>query len=300
MGFLLICVIGVTSQEIGTGAVRSQVMHILERTADSIRRSLPTEFVSSAPNDGTGEARQVLLPMGPNILPDLMAFLANTTEDKTFEAEALRSFVARLVIDIGSFTVYQYRSQQNKTGLIPFHFRPEMLDTDERSIPVLKYDESGNELWDDALIRWWGQRDTFLKRTDVLDKIRRIVGRTEEEYAEYDLSRYRQLIKYVYVYGIYNLPYFVQIIAEDNNPCVFAEFLERQCGGRAVVVAGDPVGGWNATIERIQKEYPRSSDKLATIRDWWIRVRSTYTELPDLFSAIDAQVSKHCAEAAVR
>lgn len=141
----------------------------------------------------------------------------------------------------------------------------------------------------DKLVQWWEQRASFLKRDKIITKIRAATGKSRQEFLEYDKIKAQRLFK-LSVYGIYNIPYFLDIIDQDNNPIIFCDFL-RISGHpeyRALRMTSDVVANtWKA-----DGKYPTRELKVKLICDWWKKVAKTYTHLPNLYSEMEHRVKK--------
>jgi hypothetical protein len=227
---------------------------------------------------------KILCDRGPNILPELMA---------AYEAESDPYVIYNyggLIKQVSGFETYVYTEESRvEYGL-------ELKDT-SKDKPVLsaKKDEIYGPLdkaatvQRDVYLRWWKQKDSFLGRSDTGAKMSLATGKTSKEFASYDLKKYRSLSKDVLVYGIYNIPAYVDAVGKDNNPVAFCEFLKvsRHQAYRDLPMTGEPPR--NAQIA--QDAYPTREAKVELIRQWWAGAKDKYTNLPELRKEIDKSVA---------
>jgi len=235
---------------------------------------------------GTSDYQKALNVLGYNILPDLMNLIRKETNS------VLRWEFAEQV----PFPFYRYsRSHRTREGDFDY------FDAMEEPAPFLsiEVDPNTNALMNrdidkaSMLVQWWDQREAFLKRDGAPGKLREILGRTPEEYAAFDMQRWRKLEKCFFSYGIYNIPYFVEVIAEDNNPILFCEFLRMCCIERYREL--NPVPGIPHMVVITQNAYPAQEDNTKVICAWWEENADKFTRLEDLHEAIESVLKQHCA-----
>lgn len=229
-----------------------------------------------------------LVQMGPNCLPKV--FSAYGQEADPYVLHCYRGLIGR----IAHFTFFKYSEKPLKklgyeyqcTKDIPFL----SLRLGEDGWTVLRHPQR-TILQRDKLIQWWDQRESFLKRRGVLHKIRTMMGSTHEKFVEYDRTKAQEFFK-LRVYGIYNIPYYLDIIDQDNNPIIFWDFLRltNHPEFQDLQMTGDMV----LNTRKVDSKYPTRQSKIKLICDWWNKASKTYTALAPLYSQIDRRVKKLC------
>ncbi len=234
------------------------------------------------------KAYQELIEMGPNCLPDL--FIAYRDEQNLHVLYYYEGLIRR----IGRFDFFMYSKESLKKN------NYELQCTED--IPFLNEEigENGRPVLPqslrivakrDKLLQWWNQRESFLKRGKVIEKIRTSSGSTRDKFIEYNKTKYRQLSK-LHVYGIYNIPYYIDVIEQDNNPIIFCDFLRMiyREEYRAISPTSDVVENtW-----KVDSKYPTRISKLEIICKWWAENRDKYTKLTDLYKEINQRMEKLC------
>jgi len=230
-----------------------------------------------------------LAKQGPNILPDLFAAYEKETDPKVlYHYQTMLKYCSR-------FKFFRYSSQPLEfKGLnlqcedhndLPFL----SMEIGQNRLPVLSRSET-IALEQDKLSQWWRQRSTFTKRKDGLDKIRTITGSAKAQFLSISNSQKREFEK-LKVYGIYNIPYYIDAIEQDNNPAVFVEFLR---------ISGHPeyqrlfnMSYDLAAFSRIADgAFPQKEEKLDLICKWWSEEKSKYINLTDLYNEINQRIEK--------
>ena len=112
----------------------------------------------------------------------------------------------------------------------------------------------------EMLLTWVQQRDTFLKREGVCERLREITGTDEAAYLAFDHADWRKLFKETCAYGVYNLPYVIQLIGQDNNAVVFTEG-GMECGSYEAPAAG-PSGFPNERVKNVNARFPTLEEKM--------------------------------------
>jgi len=231
--------------------------------------------------------------MGPNILPDLlMAY------EKEHNPHVLYYYEG-LLRRVGHFEFFEYSKEQimfmgrnyqvQDVNDIPFL----SMEVGHKRQPVLPMFERIN-FQRDKLVQWWAQRDTFARRTNALEKIRTISGRSNEPFLAFTNTQERQFYK-LKVYGIYNIPYYIDLIKEDNNPVVFVEFLRitnhSEYNKRFQMMYN--LAEFSRTADHA---YPDKKAKMDIICQWWTNTKQTYTNLPELYAEIERRIIQYCTE----
>lgn len=229
---------------------------------------------------------RALVQMGPNCLPEVFSAYRQEADPHVLY------YYSGLIRRIAHFDVFRY----SKEPLIIHGYQLQCTE----NIPFLSMQVGKNGLsvlphplyitvQRDKLVQWWDQRASFLKRDQMTAKIRAATGKSHQEFLEYDKVKAQQLFK-LRVYGIYNIPYFLDIIDRDNNPIIFCEFL-RISGHpeyRALPMTNDVVANsWKA-----DGKYPTRELKVKLICDWWKKAAKTYNNLGNLYSEIDRRIKK--------
>jgi hypothetical protein len=223
--------------------------------------------------------------MGPNILPEVVEMYRSEKDPRVLYClETLFGHASR-------FEIYRYTSTPHKV------MGKEMMDN-KKDLPALSIDTDRLDEFRDALfirdmsIKWWDKRGDFLKRkrASVRKTITDIVGKDKSERTNYDWDKYRNLGKKVFPYGIYNIPYYIDEINNDNDPIILYKFL--QITNYPEYGRLHMTGNVSQNFKRVQNAYPALDDKLKLIRQWWSDNKQNYNRLPDLYQAIDAAVKK--------
>ncbi|MHC4656645.1 MAG: hypothetical protein ACYTDW_12575 [Planctomycetota bacterium] len=229
---------------------------------------------------------RALVQMGPNCLPEVFSAYRQEADPHVLY------YYSGLIRRIAHFNVFRYSKEPLKingyelqcTENIPFL----SIQIGKNGLSVLPH-PLYITVTKDKLVKWWEQRASFLKRDQIATKIRAATGKSHQEFLEYDKIKAQQLFK-LSVYGIYNIPYFLDIIDQDNNPIIFCEFL-RISGHpeyNALRMTSDVVANtWKA-----DGKYPTRELKVKLICDWWKKAAKTYTNLGNLYSEIDRRIKK--------
>lgn len=233
------------------------------------------------------EYEKGLIEVGYNGLPAVVDFVQKETDP------IIRQEFGRIIKGTGRFRFYTY-AQEHTTW--PY----DLYDDDTTSLPFLNRlvdpRDTSKVLWPEdetaLLVEWAKRRDTFLNRGDVCAEIRSVTGETAADFAAVDHHRWRQFTKKFAQYGIYNLPYYIQAIGQDNNPLVFAEFVIEYARDKydGALVSRDAI----ERIRNADKVYPKVEDKRAVVAAWWAQKQHTLTEFPRLYQAIDNAVRTFC------
>lgn len=243
-------------------------------------------YMEGIPRSQLG-ALQQLEDLGPNILPIIRDSITKETHPRA------RAAMVSLFMRIGAFHPYRY---VGPSATKPHPWAPK--ETDPASLPILSKDLAKRDDpadMESRVMAWWDQRDGFLKRNDLCTRLREITGFTVEDALHYDMQRAAMLHKEFSVYGIYSLPCYIEVIAEDNNPAIFMEFLATW---RLFEEYRQPAVLRTTGFERVkavQEAYPTREDKLAVVCTWWSKKKDTFTTLVDLYEAIDKVILKYCS-----
>jgi hypothetical protein len=229
---------------------------------------------------------RTLVKIGPNSLPEV--FSAYRKE----EDPHVLYYYSGLIGKIAHFDFFRY--SEKPLNIHGYEYQC-MGDKPFLSILVGKYGISDLPhpqyimITKEKLIRWWDQRKQFLQRTETVDKIRTIIGRQHEEFLKYNKIIAREFSK-LHVYGIYNIPYYIDLIDQDNNPIVFCDFLRisNHPEFQNIEMTNDVVlNTWKAN-----SKFPTRESKIALICDWWDKVGKSYIGIDDLYVKIDSHVKK--------
>ncbi len=258
------------------------------------RLSLWREHIVNKGNFGgvefSSEHFRALVEMGPNSLPEV--FEAYRTEEDPHVLNYYRILIER----VAHFNFFRYSRKPLKvmgyqyqcTEDIPFL----SMEVREKALPAVRYPKRAF-MQKDKLIAWWDRRETFLLRTDFIDNVREITGNSIQQFRSYDQQKTRRFHK-LRCFGIYNIPYFIDTIEQDNNPIIFCEFLRTT--NHQLYQQLEMGNGLTSDIRKVSDLYPTSSAKIALICDWWSDVNKTYSNLEQLFSQIDTRVKKFISQ----
>lgn len=233
------------------------------------------------------EHLEALETKGPNILPDLFNEFQNECDNVV-----LRSY-SGLIRRLGHFQSFRYYPYAETNSEHAYDVRQGLPllheEVDEFGISIVRGRERVN-IEKQQLLQLWSECGTYVNRTELKDKLRDITGVTSEEWWKLDRGRIQEIQK-INIYGIYNLPYMFDLIAEENNAIMFAEFIRLV--HIEVFNALHMHGKLPGDAQLAHAAYPTTEEKLALICDWWENVKSTYTELNDLYLAIDCRVEAY-------
>ncbi len=98
-------------------------------------------------------------------------------------------------------------------------------------------------------------------------------------------------------YGIYNLPRFIDVIAQGENGLVFFQLAailniwwdELDGGGNFRI-------NWISGAKTMTGRFPTREDRIAVICRWWRAKHEDFRALPDLYDAIDKRLRTLCPE----
>lgn len=230
---------------------------------------------------------EALVKMGPKGLPEI--FEAYEKEQDPHVLYYYKILIGR----IAHFDAYRYSSEP--ATILGWN----MQDKDKASVPVLstEVDAKGYTKLDSAeyavdhrnrLVQWWKVRKDFLARKK--EGIANITGKTKDDFSKVDKVKARSLQKTVHCYGIYNIPMYIELISDDNNPIVFADFLRISNNPlfQKLKCTGVPM----ENAEKVTAAFPTREAKMKVIREWWAGASDTYTGLDDLRKAIDKAIQK--------
>lgn len=221
--------------------------------------------------------REEIVALGPNVLQEL-ADAMELERDARVRAEFAGCFLI-----VCGLSPYRYSSDaEHATARYP-------LETEPAELPVLSHDVAKDRAGSavaDQLPVWWRNRGAYLNRPGTVARLREITGTRPAEHAQYDRDRARSLSREFGVYGIYNLPFYIGLIAEDNNPVLFMEFLAMCRKGQEYREKGfHRILGFDR-VRAVQEAFPEREDKLRVIRRWWRERADTFRGLPELHSVI--------------
>lgn len=241
--------------------------------------------------DYYNEASVNLAKRGPNILPDLFAAYEGEKDPNVLYC------YEGLISRIGHFRFYRYSTKPLMHGGKNY----QCLDTN--NLPFLNMEVGENRLSvlpqveaikykRDKLVQWWSQHNSFTKRIDALEKIRAVTGRQKEQVLALDNVKKREFNKFE-VFGIYNIPYYIDAIEQDNNPAVLVEFL--RVGNNPEYSRLFQMHYDLAAFAHIaDSAYPEKSQKIALVYDWWSENKEKFSNLSDLYNEINQRVEKLC------
>lgn len=244
-------------------ALATPVRHVPHKEIDLIQGR-----VGGGPDLG---ALFTLQELGPNVMPDL-AEAIRAEHDRDFRRQ-----LAETLLNIGCFWP---RKEIPNMYLDP---------STKRMFPAWE-DRDSKGMYAEEVLRWWDKRDSFLHRDDLLQKIRAVTGTTAEDFARLVSDDVWNLfIDEVMEYGIYNLPYFTELVAQDNNPWAFCFFLGAVHSDKYPISLMDSYH----LVAYMDEHFPSRAVKVSVIREWWAEMRGKYTELQPLCAAMDAALAKY-------
>lgn len=98
-------------------------------------------------------------------------------------------------------------------------------------------------------------------------------------------STYREFLRSLNVYGIYNIPVLVQAVQADNNLLAFAQFLR--------VVRHPEYARLRITMNSldnlalVESTWPTQEERMDVIQEWWNASCHQYDCFEDILAAID-------------
>ncbi len=228
-----------------------------------------------------------LKELGPNVLPRLAERLA-AVEDVSI----MRSYID-LFIHTSAFHFFFYTTSAatrpagdtlvSNASTLPFL----TVCMDESSLlpsPASERHRKG------LLLGWWRQRDAFPSVRDRAEVMRRVFGKSEADFAQVTPATYREYTRQLLGYGIYNIPVYVDLVAEDNSPLAFLEIF--RVARNPVLPEINLVSAPGAAVARVTARWPERKDKAAVIKAWWREKSGTYMKLEPLYKAIDEEIRK--------
>lgn len=225
-----------------------------------------------------------LVKMGPNCLPELFeAFRDEWDLHVSYYYSELIRRIAHFdffLYTVGSHKVFGTKYKVKHDEDLPF--LSEVIDHGKS-----QYEKHFNSKY--KLLKWWDQRKTFLKRGNFKQSLRAITGESNQDFVKYDKLKSRKMAK-LHGYGIFNIPYYIEVIASDNNPIVFCEFLRisNHKEFQVLKMTNDKV----LNVNKAQAKYPTVEAKIKLISDWWTGIGHTYTSLTELHIEIDKSIKK--------
>jgi hypothetical protein len=273
---------------------RSEVARLL----DIERQSIRNHHVDTCNPFCDHEISKALDCLGPNALPDLMAAI----EREDAQNELMFNFMASSVLNISVFAPYAYVPKTEATEANKmFH------DFDEEHIPVLSRVPPSWQIDDvsrgyvmlpeppsrEALVRWWNMRASFVKREGVAERIVQLTheldvasGSNGSPDAKAQVER--KMEKEMFVYGIYNLPYFIEAIAQFNDLFSF----QYVCG-RWRFICDDHIPKFRDDPDKV---CITAKQKLALVVGLWQEAKEKYSKMSELYEAIETALGKYAAD----
>lgn len=227
--------------------------------------------------------------LGPNVLPHLALMIR---EEKNHN---LRCRLGHCFEFISRFKPYIFSPDPLPEGLPEYRkiYDQNLDDLPELSLPSIKGGAYGwNDVRVNKLLDWWDITSDFSSKGLGIIIIRDICGVTPNDFANYDWGKFRLFEKKIKIYGIFNLPYYFQSIAEDNNPIVFTDFLIQY--KIELYRKLEPTENHPNNVLLAQNEYPTREDKLKIVCEWWIDEKNKFSELKDLYESINTSYSQYC------
>ena len=235
-----------------------------------------------------------LANMGPNILPEVFAAYQNE------ESTHVLYYYGMLIKVLAHFDFYAY----SREPLIIVGYQYQDLSK-EKPFLSIEYAADGLSVLRgkdmvlmkrDKLLQWWNQRNSFTKRKDALSEIRSFTGKTRKEHLDFNKVKARNFFK-TRVYGIYNIPHYIDLIDQDNNPFVFCEFL--RISNHPEFQAFDMTKDLVSNGFKVEERYQTRESKIDLICEWWNEEKNKYTNLENLYNEINQKVERICPEKVV-
>lgn len=227
---------------------------------------------------------EALVAMGPSCLPLVMeAYRAEQDPHVAY-------YYGMLIRRIAHFDFFRYSSTPKRIAGQEFLYEGEK--------PLLSFDVGDQALkgpakalaMRDTMVAWWRQRGAFLQR-DVRAEVKAAALRTGTQTDNEGASGFREFGKLA-VYGIYNIPGYINIIRQDNDPIVFSEWLRitNHPEFQTLMLRGDLAENGRMSNAR----YPSVESKMRLVCSWWPENRSRFSGLTELQSGIDQSIQSAC------
>lgn len=233
------------------------------------------------------EQYRSLVAMGPACLPEVFQVFREESDPHVLY------YYAILVRRVAHFDVFRYSETPLRIGDQEFKYDGERPFLSMQIGDGAPSSPASAVLMRDKLMEWWSRKASFLQREDAETAVRAITGRDERQYQQFDKKRAREFSKLT-GYGIYNLPYYLDIIQEDNNPIVFSEFLRITNHPEYQVL--ELTGDLGANGRAVNAKYATRESKLDVICEWWSQSGAAYAVLEDLHREIDKRIQVTCRD----
>lgn len=282
--FLVICA-SYAATPTASDAVTNPVDVLLHKYSHNLEEPIKAFFCQ--PEDGVTSS--ILASMGPNILDALAAALdsperfagANTASQYMFVDlfEQVSAFMPCFCNGDGTI-----ESLHGATSCKPI----------SQTLPWLRWNVPGDTQVTVAPLftKWWRERDSFPDCAELVRRIRAITGNSESQYEHYDACVAVELSIQVFPYGVFSIPAFIEVIAEDDNLCMFQEFLRLYLAGTSHSLCR--TSDCRECLTLVRKIFPSRVERLCFIRNWWHETKDGFSALKRLYSNIEEQIDRFC------
>ena len=229
---------------------------------------------------GSGEY-QAIQQCGVGILPALRKRMA------TANASMLPITYGRLFKRLAGFTPYYYSASPDKSR------KMDIYEPDLKKLPYLSRDVDApmNMLEQRSrILSWWDRLQDFDDFPAHLSKMREIIASAREGSVDFPWQEYRNYTRAFLNYGIFNIPAFITLIAEENNDLAFMEFLCVTAHEEYVTMKLIADRLYN--LRYIARVWDSHEKRKQLVKEWWAENQSGYTVLPNLAKAIEAAAEK--------
>lgn len=243
----------------------------------------------------SGDDYRSLVSKGPNILTTLFA-----EYEKENDPHVL-AYYGILIHRVSGIRFFSYCKKPKKINGYEYFCDKKDLPVLSREIgldgfSVLPYPERVI-VERDQLVGFWKNRFKHLERNVDLDQVSfRLVNdpnqATEDslnEIKKFNRIQYREFSK-IGVYGVFNIPYYLDAIINSGNPVILCQFIKYydKKKYREIEESVDFV----VQIPKVSNMYKTKESRKEYVAQWWKKNKHLYTDLTDLYEAIDVKIKQ--------
>lgn len=209
----------------------------------------------------------------------------------------LRMSMMNWFIRYANFSLYEvqvnYEGRDTSERGVEIELRPTV-----RHLAAEGVAPSDDGYYVEVYAKWCGLRKTFLSRDFQTYKLEKLAIFTGAGQNSIGLSgeSFRQLGDRFWIYGVYNIPYDLRIVREENDALTFSEFLYWNDSSQYnALVSRLPEKG-NTKLYNVGASFPELRDKAKCILAWWDQEHGFFEGESELYDAIEKEVQLLRAE----
>ena len=192
-----------------------------------------------------------------------------------------------LFTQLSGFVPYDYSTKHCKLmGM-------DLYEPDLNKLPYISLDVDMSEDTSERRSRtlsWWDNLQDFDDFPAHLSKMREMIASAREGSVDFPWQEYRNYSRAFLNYGIFNIPAFITLIAEENNDLAFMEFLCVTAHEEYVTMKLIADRLYN--LRYIARVWDSHEKRKQLVKEWWAENQSGYTVLPNLAKAIEEATKK--------